>query len=126
VQVDIRLLELADDTAFMNNNFICLDEGDIVLPETVLVPVEYDISQYTTLDALLRLSVLFIIFLLHTDSPLRKQGPLDNWSPRDIALFEAGNTRLHYLFCLLCLYSYSMREQAFVSTAKTLLRFPDW
>ena len=42
----------------------------------VLEHTDYDRSRYPTLDMLL--------------SPLRKRSPLDDWCPRDIALFEAG------------------------------------
>jgi len=42
----------------------------------VWVPADYDKLEYPTLDLLL--------------SPLRKPNVLDNWCPREIALFEAG------------------------------------
>jgi hypothetical protein len=47
--------------------------------QNVLEHCDYDILRYPTLDMLL--------------SPLRKRSPLDDWSPREVALFEAGICR---------------------------------
>lgn len=44
--------------------------------QSVWVSGEYDISEYSSLDMLV--------------SPLRRSNPLDDWSPRQIALFECG------------------------------------
>lgn len=46
------------------------------LQNQLWVPLEYDKLEYSTLDQLC--------------NPLRKPNPLDSWSPKEIALFEAG------------------------------------
>jgi len=53
-----------------------LGKADSSGPAEVWVSADYDKLEYPTLDLLL--------------SPLRKPHVLDNWCPREIALFEAG------------------------------------